>query len=79
MLHIVTRAVATNSRGGKLIDCGFVLSSWAGELVCGFRTLKVEGSEETPPTRRIAPSVNSGEGESLGYGAETKRPPCRRR
>src|SRR3972149_7947606 len=27
---------------------------WAGELVCGCRTQKVEGSEETPPTRRIA-------------------------
>jgi hypothetical protein len=33
-----------------------------------------EGSEETPPTRRIAPPLVAGEGESLGYGAETKRP-----
>ena len=33
---------------------------------------ELEGSEETPPTRRIAPF---GEGESLGYGAETTRPP----
>jgi len=31
-----------------------------------------EGSEETPPTCRIAPF---GEGESLGNGAETTRPP----
>jgi len=30
------------------------LAKWAGELVCGFRTLKAEGSEETPPTRRTA-------------------------
>ena len=44
----------------------------AGELVCGCRTLEREGSEETPPTRRIAPL---GEGESLGNGAETTRPP----
>ena len=27
---------------------------WAGELVCGFRTQKIDGAEETPPTRRIA-------------------------
>lgn len=32
---------------------------------------KLEGSEETPPTRRIVPF---GEGESLGNGAETTRP-----
>ena len=31
----------------------------------------IERLEETPPTRRIAPF---GEGESLGYGAETTRP-----
>ena len=36
---------------------------------------KREGSEETPPTRRIALPLVAGEGESLGYGAETKRPP----
>jgi hypothetical protein len=33
------------------------------------------GSEETPPTCRIA--VPLGQGESLGNGAETKRPPPR--
>ena len=44
---------------------------WAGVLVCGFRT-RNEGSEETPPTCRIA--VCYGQGESFGNGAETKRP-----
>ena len=34
---------------------------------------KNAGSEETPPTCRIA--VLLGQGESLGNGAETKRPP----
>ena len=35
---------------------------------------KIDGSEETPPTCRIALPLVAGEGESLGYGAETKRP-----
>ena len=52
-------------------DCAF--SVWAGELVCGFRTQNL-GSEETPPTCRIAAPLRE-QGESLGYGAETKRPP----
>ncbi len=43
----------------------------AGELVCGFRTQNL-GSEETPPTCRIAVPLE--QGESLGNGAETKRP-----
>lgn len=42
----------------------------AGELVCGFRTQNC-GSEETPPTCRIA--VPLGQAEKLGNGAETKR------
>ena len=44
---------------------------WAGELVCGFRTLKYEGSEETPPTRRIAPSFIWGKVRALA--TEQKR------
>jgi hypothetical protein len=44
------------------------LASWC--VAVGPREL--EGSEETPPTCRIAPF---GEGESLGNGAETTRPP----
>ena len=44
------------------------LASWR----VAFESHRV-GLEETPPTGRIAaPSV--GQGESLGYGAETKRP-----
>ena len=54
-----------------LIASDNALGFWAGELVCGFRTQKF-GSEETPPTSRIA--VPLGQGESLGNGAETKRP-----
>ena len=38
-----------------------------------FGPSRVEGSEETPPTRRIALPAK-GEGESLGNGAETTRP-----
>ena len=34
------------------------------------------GSEETPPTCRVAASARA-QGESLGYGAETERPPLR--
>jgi hypothetical protein len=37
---------------GTFIAYRCSLACWAGELVCGFRSL--QGNEETPPTCRIA-------------------------
>lgn len=48
--------------------------SWAGELARWLSSLSLKRLEETPPTRRIAAPARA-QGESLGNGAETKRPP----
>ena len=56
--------------GGYLYWLRLRFSAWAGELVCGFRTPKNEGSEETPPTRRIAPPLG---GKPRGLATEQKR------
>lgn len=47
-------------------------SSWAGELVCGFRTPKFEGLRKLRP--RVELHSPRGEAERLGNGAETTRP-----
>ncbi len=48
----------------------FGLASWC----VAFGPRKFDGSEETPSTCRIASLLTAGKGESLGNGAETKRP-----
>jgi hypothetical protein len=57
------------------IGCACALLSGLASWCVAFGPSRFEGSEETPPTCRIAPSLVAGEGESLGYGAETTRPP----
>ena len=57
---------------GVSLLVAFALSSfWAGELVCGCRTLREsEGSEETPPTCRIALPTRE---KPRGLATEQKR------
>ncbi len=59
--------------GAMFIGCGGAFCFWAGELVCGFRTLKnLRGLRKLRP--RVELHSPRGEAERLGNGAETTRP-----
>ena len=57
---------------GILIGCDCACLWWAGELVCGCRTHRMVGLRKLRP--RVELQSANGQGESLGNGAETKRP-----
>ena len=56
----------------KFIGCNCTFYCGLASWCVAFEPCLTVGLEETPPTCRIA--VPMGQGESLGYGAETKRP-----